>query len=61
YTGDVSGLPPEVLAEPIGVFVTLPSGVPGGDLTVEQFAEYAAARWREIQADFQAAKEGLPQ
>jgi len=61
YTGDVSGLSAETLAEPIGVFVTLPSGVPAGDLTVGEFAEYAAARWREIQADFQAAKQGLPQ
>jgi hypothetical protein len=61
YTGDVTGLPPDVLAEPIGVFVTLPSGVASGDLTVGEFAEYAAARWREIQQDFRDAKQGLPQ
>jgi hypothetical protein len=61
YTGDVTGLPSDVLAEPIGVFVTLPSGVVTGDMTVAEFAEFAAARWREIQFDFQAAKTGLPQ
>jgi hypothetical protein len=60
YTGEDLGVPEAVWNEPVGVFVTLPSGVSSGDMTVRQFADFARARWAEIQLDFQQAKEGLP-
>jgi hypothetical protein len=60
YTGEDLGIPEAVWNEPIGVFVTLPSGVTVGDMTVRQFADFARARWVEIQVDFQQAKKGLP-
>lgn len=60
YIGEDLGVPEEVWNEPVGVFVTLPSGVQAGDLTLRGFADYCRARWAEIQLDFQAAKDALP-
>jgi hypothetical protein len=62
YTGDVTGLSSDDLEERMNMFVTgpLPSDVTNGNMTVGQFADYAASRWHQIQSDFQNAKSGLP-
>jgi hypothetical protein len=60
YTGDNPAPPESVWEEPIGVFVTLPSGVTVGGMKVRQFADFASERWAEIKIDFQQAKKGLP-
>ncbi len=60
YTGDNPPPPEPAWEEPIGVFVTLPSGATTGKLTVREFADFAKARWAEIQLDFQRARNGIP-
>jgi hypothetical protein len=59
YTGGDAGIPAALLDTHIGVFYKLPSGQ-RADITVRQFIAEIESRWASIQADFIAAKAGLP-